>query len=192
MISIIRYRLCALLLLSLLPGACGPDPVHDDAVARLGEESAAGAGELHRAGQPCATCHNAKNGPASSDFSVAGTVFDKADALVGVDGAKVEIVDSAGTSPPPIGTNCVGNFWIQRARWNPVLPIVSVRVSKNGVTREMKSPIGGAASCADCHSARLSAEEALRKAGPVFVFDEGAAAPAPSPNCPVDPTLRIP
>lgn len=173
-------------------GACGPDPVHERAVERLGDESAAGPSEFHRAGQPCATCHNAKNGPAQSDFSVAGTVFDRRSALVGLDGASVTFVDSAGTSPVPVGTNCVGNFWIPRSRWNPVLPIVSVRVSKNGVTREMKSVIGGAASCADCHQAKSTPDDPLTKLGAVFLYDEGGPAPVPAPACPVDPVLHSP
>ena len=173
-------------------GACGPDPVHEHAVAALGAESAAGPSAFHRAGQPCATCHNAKEGPAHSDFSVAGTVFDKPSSLVGVDGASVVLVDSAGTSPGPLGTNCVGNFWVARSRWNPVLPIVSVIVSKNGVKREMTSLIGGAASCADCHRPSLAPVDALTKLGPIFVFDEGAALPVPVAACPVDPVLRRP
>ena len=173
-------------------GACGPDPVHERAVEALGEETAAGPSPFHRAGQPCATCHNAKEGPARSDFSVAGTVFDKPSSVVGVDGASVVLVDSVGTSPGPVGTNCVGNFWIPRGRWNPVLPIVSVVVSKNGVKREMKSLIGGAASCADCHRSRLAPGDGLTKLGPVFVFDESAALPAPVAACPVNPILRAP
>ena len=170
-------------------GACLPDPVHDRAVDRLGEESSAGASEFHRAGQPCATCHNAKDGPAKSDFSVAGTVFATRASRVGLDGVTVGLTDSAGTSPVPVATNCVGNFWFPRSRWNPVLPIVSVRVSKNGVTREMKSLIGGTASCADCHEARATPGDPLTKVGPVIVFDEATPASA-APGCPVDPVLR--
>lgn len=189
MMRLLRYASMAVLISA---GACAPDPVHERAVERLGEESAAGPSEFHRAGQPCATCHNAKNGPAQSDFSVAGTVFERRSSLVGLDGAGVVLVDSAGTSPVPVGTNCVGNFWVPRSLWNPVLPIVSVRVTKNGVTREMKGPIGGAASCADCHQTRTSPEDRLTKMGAIFVFDEGNPAPAPAPACPVDPVLRSP
>jgi hypothetical protein len=184
--ALVRY-----LVIIVMAGAaaCRPDPVHDRAVERLGEESPAGPSEFHRAGQPCVTCHNAKDGPAQSDFSVAGTIFDRRSSLVGLDGASVVFVDSAGTSPVPVGTNCTGNFWIPRAHWNPVLPIVSVRVSKNGVTREMKSPIGGAASCADCHAAL---PDPLTKIGAVFLFDEGGPPPVPAPSCPVDPVVRTP
>jgi hypothetical protein len=182
-------RLIPCLILGI--GACAPDPVHERAVERLGEEHAGGPSAFHRAGQPCATCHNAKDGPASSDFSVAGTIFDRRSALVGVDGATVEFVDSAGTSPVPVGTNCTGNFWIPRSLWNPVLPIVTVRVSKNGVRREMKSLIGGTASCADCHQATIPLDP-LTKIGPIFLFDEGGPPAAPTPSCPVDPVLRAP
>jgi hypothetical protein len=183
-----RYLVVATMAIA---SACAPDPVHDRAVERLGDETAAGPSEFHRAGQPCATCHNAKNGPAQSDFSVAGTIFAKRSSLVGLDGATVELVDSAGTSPVPVGTNCSGNFWIPRSRWNPVLPIVSVRVSKNSITREMKSPIGGTGSCSDCHASQL-APDPLTKLGAVFVFDEGGPPPLPAASCPVDPVLRTP
>jgi hypothetical protein len=183
----IRARYCVVIAM-FAGGACAPDPVHERAVEQLGTESAAGPSELHRAGQPCATCHNAK-GPAQSDFSVGGTVFDRRSSLVGLDGASVELIDSAGTSPVPVGTNCVGNFWIPRSRWNPVLPIVSVRVSKGGFTREMKSLIGGTASCADCHQARVA--DPLTKIGAVFLFEENAP-PVPAPACPVDPVPRSP
>ena len=172
--------------------ACGPDPVHDDAVARLGEESAAGPSELHRAGQPCGTCHNAKNGPASSDFSVAGTIFERRSSLVGLDNAGIVLVDSAGTSPAAVATNCVGNFWIPRKYWNPVLPIVSVRVTKNGVTREMKSLIGGTASCADCHVPKVAPDDPLTTIGAVYLLDDSAPPSGPSPGCRVDPTPRSP
>jgi hypothetical protein len=185
-------RLLGILVMTVLgASACGPDPVHDDAVARLGDESPAGPSELHRAGQPCGTCHNAKNGPASSDFSVAGTIFERRSSLVGLDNAGVILVDSAGTSPPPVATNCVGNFWIPRRYWDPVLPIVSVRVTKNGVSREMKSLIGGTASCAECHVAQVRPDSPLTKIGAAFLLDDAAPALPPAP-CPVDPTLRGP
>jgi len=170
-------------------GACLPDPVHEHAVARLGDETPAGPSEFHRAGQPCATCHNAKDGPARSDFSAGGTIFATRSPLIGVEGVVVELTDSAGTSPVPVATNCAGNFWFLRSRWNPVLPIVSVRTTKNGVTREMKTLVGGAASCADCHEARATPNDPLSKLGPVVMFEDAAPASA-TPACPVDPVLR--
>lgn len=170
-------------------GACLPDPVHDRAVERLGGESSAGTSRFHRAGQPCATCHNAKDGPAQSDYSAAGTIFASPSSLVGVDGVTVELVDSAGTSPIPVVTNCVGNFWFLRSQWNPVLPITSVRLRANGVIREMKSLIGGTPSCADCHEAKTTPQDPLSKLGPIIMFD-GAPPQGPAPICPVDPVLH--
>lgn len=176
-----------------LTGACAIDPVHDRAVERLGDESARGADEFHRAGQPCATCHNAKNGPAHSDFSAAGTVVAARTSLVGIGGVRVELVDSAGTSPPPVTTNCVGNFWIPRQSWDPILPIVSVRLTKGPSTRPMKTPIGGAASCADCHQPSLVAEDPLSKVSAVYLDDKLAAGLDPAdPACPVNPALVKP
>jgi cytochrome c553 len=162
-----------------------PDPVHDRAVERLGAEDAIGAGALHRAGQPCATCHGAQ-GPARTDFSIAGTIFDSPTSLVGVDGARVELVDAAGTSPPAsssLVTNCVGNFWVARAAWDPVFP-VSVVVVKGDARRVMQSPIGRAASCADCHATTTSAP--LTKVGAVTLFG-GADPVGPSRACAVEP-----
>ena len=173
-------------------GACTPpDPVHDRAVDKLGDETG-NADEFHRAGQPCATCHNSKsNGPADTDFSVAGTVFATPKTLVGVEGVIVEITDSAGTSPPPMKTNCVGNFWTPRGTWDPVLPIVKVKMTKDKTVRPMLSPIGQAASCAECHQAKVYASDPLSKLGAIYLFD-GPAVPPPPANCPVNPALVIP
>ena len=170
--------------------ACLSDPVHDRAVESLGGETGDADG-FHRAGQPCATCHNAKSGPATSDFSVAGTVFATKTALVGVDGVRVELIDAAGTSPPPVTTNCAGNFWVARSTWDPVLPIASVRMTKDMTTRTMRSPIGQTASCADCHQPKSPPDDALSKLGAVFLFD-GPNAPLPPANCPVNPRLGSP
>jgi mono/diheme cytochrome c family protein len=169
--------------------ACLPNPVHDRAVEALGPETTNGASGFHRAGQPCATCHGAF-GPATSDFSVAGTIFAGAGpSLVGVEGATIELVDSRGTSPPvgkPVVTNCVGNFWVQRADWDPTLP-VRVKVKKGDVEKTMDGVIGRAASCADCH--QVHPASALTKVGPIIMFDGEDPAGRPK-NCPVDPEPR--
>lgn len=167
--------------------ACLPNPVHDRAVDRLGPETANGPSGFHRAGQPCATCHQA-DGPADTDFSIAGTVFASESSLVGVDGATVQLVDSAGTSPPaskPVLTNCVGNFAILRSDWDPAFPVL-VRVTKNGMTRTMNTSIGRAASCSDCHVTRPA--DRLSKVGSVTLF-EGADPAGAKKDCPVDPAL---
>ena len=145
----------------LVLASCTPNPTHDRAVERLGESSAKEDG-LHRAGQPCLTCHG-KDGPADSVFSIGGTI-------TGATGVKVEMVDSVGTSPPAFATNCSGNFWVPAATWTPVFPIVSVKLSKDGVTKAMESVIGGAGSCADCHQTNPNP---LAKVGPVVFEGDG-------------------
>jgi hypothetical protein len=181
-------RAVAASMLLVLGGACLPNPVHDRAVERLGPETPNGPSGFHRAGQPCATCHQA-DGPADTDFSVAGTVFASTTSVVGVDGATILLVDSAGTSPPaskPVVTNCVGNFAILRSDWDPAFPVL-VRVTKNGTTRTMNTSIGRAASCSDCHVTKPA--DPLSKVGPVTLF--AAADPAaPKNECPVDPSIR--
>ena len=89
---------------SLLAASC--DPVHDTEVSSLGPDKTA-KNEFHRAGQPCAACHGA-GGPASTTFSVAGTIFSQPGDLVGVDNALVELTDSASTKYIAT-TNCVGS-----------------------------------------------------------------------------------
>ncbi len=167
-------------------GACFPDPVHDRAVDALGPEGPDGTGELHRAGQPCGTCHGT-SGPATTDFSVAGTVFASATTLVGVEGARVDFTDAIGTSPPsttPTLTNCVGNFFVKRSVWNPVFP-VKTSVTLGTVTYQMRSPIGGTASCAACHKTHVTVP--LSQVGPVFATPPPQAAPPGA--CPVNPVL---
>ncbi len=164
-------RLSSLLAASLAGSLLGcSDPVHDHAVERLGPESVRGTGPLHRAGQSCGTCHGPL-GPARQDFAVAGTVFVSATSWEGASDATVDLVDSRGSSPSslqPIVTNCAGNFWVARSDWAPVFP-VRVKVTKNGVERVMKTVIGGSASCADCHEARIS--NPLARLGAVALFD---------------------
>ena len=65
-----------LLLVALAPvAACDMDPVHANLVSQLGSEAPGiPKGEYHRAGQPCVVCHG-DDGPASTKFAVAGTVF---------------------------------------------------------------------------------------------------------------------
>ncbi|MDB4935004.1 MAG: hypothetical protein JWP87_1976 [Labilithrix sp.] len=114
---------------------------------------------------------------------MAGTIFAAPGGLVGVEGARVELVDSAGTSPPPVVTNCVGNFWVTRGAWDPVFPI-RVTVTKGSTRHEMKSDIGRAASCADCHATAVA--DPLVKTGPVTLF-ETSDPEGPPKSCPVNP-----
>ncbi len=167
--------------------SCTLDPVQDVAVEALGEEKGE-ANEFHRAGQACGLCHQA-GGRAKSDFSVAGTVFVAPDSLVGVDGARIDLVDSKGSAPPkPVRTNCVGNFFVPRDEWNPAFPIV-VRVTRGGVSRTMRSQIGREASCAGCHKAQVPLETPLENVPQIYVFPPGTPPEVSATTCSVDPDL---
>jgi cytochrome c553 len=178
----------ALSLVFAFASACSADPVQSDAVKALGKEKGS-ANEFHRAGQPCGVCHQA-GGNASSDFSVAGTIFAGPDSLVGVEGAHLDLVDSKGTSPPldkPVVTNCVGNFFVQRSDWDPAYP-VAVRVSKGTVSRTMRSPINRASSCADCHKAEVPLTDPFTTVPQISLFaDQDPAGKAQV--CDRDPDL---
>ena len=70
----LRARKNLLLIAAGAVFACG-DPTHDRAVEVLGGEApGVPEGPLHRPGQPCVTCHG-DSGPASGEFSLAGTVY---------------------------------------------------------------------------------------------------------------------
>jgi hypothetical protein len=179
------------LLVAVASAACLalPDPVHERAVDRLGEEDPVGPGALHRAGQPCGTCHS-EAGPAQSDFSIAGTVFAAPEALAGVEGARIELVDAAGTSPPgssPVVTNCVGNFWVRRDAWDPLFP-VRVTITKGNERRAMSGTIGRTSSCADCHS---TSADPFTKVRPVMLV-EPADHQRRETHCPVSPIRSRP
>lgn len=139
-----------LLALTTIPalGSCS-DPGHDDAVDALGgERPGTPRGPLHRAGQPCLTCHGGR-GPGSPQWAVAGTVFQSPGSTLGANGVVVSLTDAKGQNFK-VQTNSAGNFYIGASNWQPVYPL-HVEISKNGTTQVMKSRIGGTGSCADCH-----------------------------------------
>ena len=113
----------ALLLLPVaaIAGACDADPVHTAAVTALGPEVAGiPKGEYHRAGQPCVTCHGGE-GPASTQFVIAGTVFygpanSSNTPPIGVGDVNVLLEDDSG-SQFQVTTDCVGNFFIKPGDW---------------------------------------------------------------------------
>jgi hypothetical protein len=172
-----------------LLASCTSDPVYHDAVKALGKESPGGPSEFHRAGQPCGLCHQ-DGGDASTDFAIAGTIFAGEANLIGVEGARVDLVDANGTSPPltkPVLTNCVGNFFVQRSDWNPAFPI-AVRVTKGAVSRTMRSQVSRASSCADCHVAKLPLDDPFSQVTHVFLFaDQDPQGKAVA--CAIDPDL---
>lgn len=163
-------------------GACTAyDPVHEDQVNLLGGELASiPQGEYHRAGQPCTTCHGPA-GPASKQFSMAGTIFATQDSTVGVAGAQVLMVDSLGSSPPggSVVTNCVGNFFITPDIWDPAFP-VRVAVATPTTGAQMIEHIGREASCAGCHS------DPRGETSPGHVYLNTTPQPD-DPTCPVSP-----
>ena len=141
-----------------LAAACNADPVHTTAVNALGPEVAGfPTGEFHRAGQPCLLCHGGE-GPASSQFVVAGTVFfgpASTSPPVGVGNVNVTLEDDT-QSQFTVQTNCVGNFVVRPGDWPghpqfPMLVTISGMPQTQQLTLSMKSHIGRAGSCADCH-----------------------------------------
>ena len=144
------------LALGVAGASCATDPVHQAEVDALGGEvQGVPQGEYHRAGQPCTVCHG-PDGPATTQFTMAGTIFHgpvKSTApftAIGVDNAQVSLVDSLNSTYTTF-TDCVGNFYVTAAQWNPAFPVL-VEVSSNGVTQTMQSHIGRETSCASCHA----------------------------------------
>lgn len=169
--------------------SCTLDPVQSDAIKALGKEKGA-VNEFHRAGQPCGLCHQA-GGAATTDFSVSGTVFASDQKLIGVEGARIDLVDANKTSPPasaPLLTNCVGNFFILRSDWDPAYPI-AVRVTKGGVSRGMQSAINRASSCAECHKAEVPLVDPFSTVKPVFLFGADGDPVGKAKTCDRDPDL---
>ena len=143
------------------------DPVHSDAVAALGSETAGvGRGPRHRPGQPCLTCHGGM-GPASPEFSVAGTVYTARDGAAPLGGVTVAVTDARNETRLLV-SNDAGNFYIAAANWAPVTPL-SVQLQYGGKTKVMKSHIGGTGACAVCH---YGADNQPTHMPPVFMSDK--------------------
>jgi hypothetical protein len=163
------------------------DPVHQSQVDSLGpEKPGIPRGPYHRAGQPCTVCHSTE-GPASSVFVLAGTVFSSKTTsasqpnLVGVQGVGVGIVDDDGAEFLAT-TNCVGNFYVSPGDFNPAFPVL-VNVSKAGAgVATMITHIGRAGSCASCHADPPGSSQP----GHVYL---STSAPTSNPGCPVSPVL---
>lgn len=190
-----RHSLSALAFAAAI-GSCG-DPVHDGLIRALGNEiSGVPIGEFHRAGQACVTCHT-KDGPANGKpFSVAGTVFAQPEPAVGVDQVTVAFTDSAG-SQYETTTNCVGNFFVKPADWDPAFPVL-VRIFKGARVKTMQGQIGREGSCGFCHHdpappqrryAGTVLDPQFSSAGHVYLFSAADPPPAPNSNCPVNPAV---
>jgi len=163
------------------------DPVLSDAVEGQGNEtSGVEKGEFHRAGQPCGTCHQ-EGGPAADfPFTVAGTVFAQPMRQVGVEAAEIRMTDADGTKYTA-KTNCVGNFFVTPAEWQPKYPIL-VEVAKNNVRRSMRSAIGRDASCAGCHTPDLEPADPFSQVPHIYLFSgDEPGSPEGAADCKVDP-----
>ena len=140
-------RACLALALVALAGC--QDPVHNGEVDALGPESpGVSPGPLHRPGQPCLTCHGG-SGPAATQFTMGGTIYQSAADKTPLGGATVEITDP-NNNKFDVETNAAGNFFITPSDFNPGYP-AHATVSYNGVTATMLTHIGRDGSCSDCH-----------------------------------------
>jgi mono/diheme cytochrome c family protein len=170
------------------------DPVHDQEVAALGPENPKiPQGQYHRAGQPCTVCHGPE-GPAQTQFALAGTVFWQPygsgtnQGSVGANGAAIGIVDDLGKTTL-ITSNCVGNFWVTSAAFSPAFPLLAEEYPPGSTTGiPMPTEIGRAGSCGECHSDPPNYDAA----GHIYLttgeLPEGVQTGAQG-SCPVDPNL---
>jgi hypothetical protein len=138
-----------LLMLSSYAGACA-DPVREQAIAALGpEEDGVPPGPLHRPGQPCLLCHDSL-GDHGPRFSVAGTVYARADGRVSLNKVTVHLIDSSGQKFDAL-TNCAGNFYVSPSELTVQYPLW-VTLAVGDKTLDMESPSFREGSCAACHS----------------------------------------
>jgi len=137
----------ALLFLLLVSAAACTDPVREEAIAALGGEAAGvEPGPLHRPGQPCLVCHD---GGEVSAFSVAGTVYARAEGTVPVAKVTVELLDADARLFKAV-TNCAGNFFVRPDQFQPRYPLwVTLAVGEERL--DMESPVFRDGSCASCH-----------------------------------------
>lgn len=155
--------------------SCLGDAVQDDGVSALGEDpTGQHNGPLHRAGQPCLVCHGGM-GPASAQFSVAGTIYRSHDVVTGVGGVNVTMTDVNGNSITAV-TNEVGNFYLTPKQWNPTYP-VHVQIQYLTASNTMLTHIGREGSCATCHRD----PEAVDSAGHIFVVGSDSDFPTGGP-----------
>jgi hypothetical protein len=152
------------------------DPVLDDAVTALGPENPnVAVGPLHRAGQPCVTCHQ-DGGPAALAFVFGGTVYQEEETKTAMSGALVKLTDAKGAHKVA-ETNCAGNFYVEGVDFTPTFP-VHVEIDFGATTAAMISHLGIDGSCADCHTGKDSAKSVDH----VYLFP--GPSNLPPPRCP--------
>lgn len=127
--------------------ACSSDPVRQQTIATLGNEApGVEPGPLHRPNQPCLACHD---GGEASAFSVAGTVYARAEGTVPVARVTVELLDADAHFWKAV-TNCAGNFFVRPEEFQPRYPLwVTLAVGEQRL--DMESPVFRDGSCASCH-----------------------------------------
>ncbi len=145
-----RWLAFAALSAALL-AACG-DPVHDQQRESLGGETdGVPKGPLHRPGQPCLVCHS-DYGPAHMILSFGGTIYQyDTDPLVPLKDALVTLTDAKGRIYE-VQSNCAGNFYVQRADYDPTYPVRASVTYGTVPVSPMLSFIHRDGSCASCHT----------------------------------------
>jgi hypothetical protein len=171
-----RTPLLSSVSVALALSACA-DPVYDEAIERLGSETAGvPPGADHRPGQPCALCHSERGG--ESEFSLAGTVYVDAASLLPIEDVEVRIIDSR-ERRFVARTNCAGNFFVRPEEFSPDFPIWLSLVRGN-IFRDMDTPVYREASCAGCHAD----PKGLSSAGHVFLIEDPLTEPLlPASRC---------
>lgn len=101
-----------------------------------------------------------------------GTIYRSPEQAIAVEGALVELLDSAGRSHAT-RSNCAGNFYVRADDFQPVYPLW-VKVSFAGESQIMETPIYRDGACASCHFDPAGPDSA----GHVFVFEEPVDLPA--------------
>ncbi len=141
------------------------DETHEEEVAALGPEQAGvPPGPTHRPGQPCLTCHGG-SGPAKTQFSIGGTVYETEGQLMPSVGSTVVIEDIEGNLWTTSPTNSAGNFYVYLSDFAPHYPTQPSVVPEDGAqTMTMATHISRDGSCADCHANPAGPSSA----GPVY------------------------
>jgi hypothetical protein len=157
------------LLIALLTCLSCNDPVHDDGVDALGPEATGvPASPTHRPGQPCRACHGGM-GPASSEFSAAGTIYLTRTGTAPAVGAHVTLQDATGKKIVLV-TNEAGNFYVTQKDYAPSFPLF-VRLDLNNQKKVMQTRIGQNAGCGFCHAGARPAGDPAHMP-PIFFEDK--------------------
>jgi hypothetical protein len=134
----------------LLLSACASDPLREQQLAELGDETpGVPLGPLHRPGQACGVCHGPE-GPADSDFALSGTLYETPNALAPVENATIRFIDWRGLQYRT-ASNAAGNFFVRRGEYDPIWPLW-VKIEHSDKTVEMRSAIFRETSCGACHA----------------------------------------